>query len=252
MLADMTKRLTQHQNEVCAILARLEQNFKMNKDVSVTAPNYNIPKAKLANSIGLGMSYPDPQNIPATLTTEEHKTNTSVVIVEPNRAIGIVQATSNANSTTKPALVKACYVNWDFKHEQLKYLRLVNFKKLSDIIKRYTFQTLTTAPVHLTIVDVINARREITALNASMVTRFKRFPSSGDFIDINLTSERNSQLKKMMTTMGLVSFAEAARDYAIENIFRRDNVMDQRVFEIRYGLDWALLTFHHDIAYPNL
>lgn len=247
LLADMTKRLNELQKEVSATLTKSEQNFKINNNATVIAPKDSVGQAKLSNSnIGLGMSYPDPCGIPATLTTENNKTNTSVVIVGPNRDIGQClgqfQATSNSNSTTKPAaLVRTHYVNWDHnKHEQLKYLRLVNYKDLRDIIEKYTFKGLITPPVDLTLEEVVRARREITALHVWTVTKYKRFPSTGDFIDINLTSEKNTQLKKMLTTMHLVTFEEAARIYAYENIFRGDNAMDQCVFEIRHGLQWSL------------
>lgn len=211
----MYNQLIQHQNEVHAsILATIEHSFKGNTDAAFK------PHAKQVNL-----------STPATS-----------VGAAPNRAVGVVQAISSTKSTSNSTSIDNadCYMNWDRnKHGKLSELKFVNYKELHVIFDHIWAKVsrLHGSVRRLTPEDMTNARKSIAALNVSTVNKYQRYPSNGNFIDINLTSKNNTELKGMFETTNADVFYNAARSY--QNVIEQ-NVLDQWVFENTHGLKWIL------------
>lgn len=150
--------------------------------------------------------------------------------------------TSNANST--PFAKSPCYVSWvQETHGGLKELQFVNFNDLvttiDDILMKANVIQTGTSGTEFSIDEMSAARKAVRELDVSKVTKFKRFPSNGNFININPNFERNAELKKMLTATDVSTFKKAALNYR-NNILKPENTMDQCSFEILHNLAWVV------------
>lgn len=197
---------------------------------SVAPPEYTFVETELSQlDIGFRTSHPETSTFIPGAIIEEKQTSTPMGIGGLNEAAGIVQATltTTINSLARPQ----GYVNWDHnKHDQLKELKLVKFKKLDRIFNKVLHEE------ELTPKRMTKARTRITELHVSTVNKYKRFPSAYTFIDINLTSEKNAELKKMFVATDTKTFYDAVIRY---KFFIKDNTLDRVVFENIHGLQWV-------------
>lgn len=262
----MYQRLTQQQNEACAaILNTIEQKLVLKRP---TAPDEIVVQAKLSKQ-DIDLKMPESASSSSSSLIPFFRPNPSISInfknrkadtfedIVPRKTAGSAQATCDTDSTTTirsnlttnlAALLSIhCYENWDpNKHVQLTELTFVEFEKLDNILVAIsnkgstTFDYLSSSIVtkqSLTPDDIASARRRITTLSVSKVSKYNRFPSTGRFVDINLNSKKNLELKKMFRTTDGSTFFDAARSYMW---FARDNALGQLEFECMQGLQWTI------------
>lgn len=190
---------------------------------SAAPPEYTIVETYLSTlDVGFGTPHPETSRFTPAAITEEKQTSTRVGIEGLNEAVATTTLTSLARTQG--------YVNWDHnKHEQLRDLKLVKFKKLDSIFNKVLYDE------ELTPKKMTKARTKITNLHVATINKYKRFPSAYAFIDIDLTSENNAELKKMFVATDAKTFYDAAMRY---KFFIKDNTMDRVVFENLHGLQW--------------
>lgn len=224
VLVEIYQRLTQQQNELCgAIVNTIEHNFKVNTGV-LKRPTSDVGgvQSKLSKlDIGLGMS-----NIETPISIRRRADPLIDIILNKSRI--------------------DCYENWDnIKHKQLvTELKLVDFKTLDNIFdtihkKWFKDGIVVESLGSLTPEDMTLARRAINTLKVFTVNKFQRFPSTGTFIDINLASKQNADLRMMFVSTRTSSFYYAAKRY---RSFIKDNALDLWVFENIHELQWKLVS----------
>lgn len=229
-LVEMYQRLTQQQNEMCEIILNtIDKNFQINTGAlkRLTAPDQNDVQAKLSKlDIGLGKSN----------TKEVNKTSTPLGIIGAKRVVGIVQGNSNYTTNVGSVVKTDCYVNWDnIKHKELKEIKLVKYKEFSEIFDNMNLKS--NHHLIMTPEDMTATRRKIKELDVFKVDKFRRFPSTGIFLDINLSSLQNSFLRDMFTATDGNVFFKAASNY---NYSLKSKTLDQFVFEHKHGLQWTI------------
>lgn len=214
MLAEMNKRLTEHQDKLCAsIMANIEKSRNIKVSKRATESDDSAGPSKIA------------------------KPNVMLIKVEGNvQETSVPNSTSNSTSSAR----NGCYENWDEKSAKLKNTKFIDFQELRDILDRIcekgslydSIQNPTLTPEEMN-----DARKRITALKEVTISKYERFPCNGTYIDVNLSSKKNVELKKLLSEMDSRVFLEAAMKY---KGLIQDTTWDLYVFENRYGLKWVV------------
>lgn len=255
LLLDMYQRLTEQQNEVyTTILKNIEQNTKSNTGIlkRLPAPDNDFQTEMSNLETNIRKSNPETSSSIPDKVYIKTKTADTLADSVPNRVVDIIEISSDSSSSTSPVSIerarKNCYENWDYiEHEELKKLILVDFRKLDNILDtivnkgHLTFDNERNRIIthSLTVDDMNNAKKLITTLSASKVSKYERFPTTGNFVDINLNSKNNAELKMMLMTTDANTFYYSAR---ISQWFIKKNVLDQLMFENIHGLQWTTAT----------
>lgn len=158
--------------------------------------------------------------VPPTEKTEKPKTTQQR---QTERQMG-------TNSTTDPATLKIpCYKNWDqCERRGVNDVRLVSYYKLLYIVE----------PLHMNVPhNYISLRNQIKSLTISTVGKYKRFPYTGCFRDINLNVKENADLGDMLTATSVTEFQRAGEKYLVI-LTGKGALMEQWTFEAKYGLQW--------------
>lgn len=211
-------------------LDQSERDLKIKADVSVTVPD--VVQAELANSdIVFEMCDPEPSGFIPTAKTEEKSTSTHMdCILKADE--GIVQATTNKTTPVRTY----CYVNWDHnKHDQLSELKFAKYYELRPILHQLDEEPRVLPKMAREFLNIMRTR--ITLLNVCTVNKYNRFPYTGKFVDINLTSKENTELRKLFQGCHDDTYLDVIDSCKIT---MKESFLDQWLFETIYGLHWTL------------
>lgn len=247
VLAEMSKRLIELQNNICgSTLNVTERGSNRQNSKRVAAPDdINVVEPKVVRpNVHFGMSRPGTFELTRTTTETPSRSYVS------NRPETNEAQTTNIISTSsfKTAVPKSCYVNWDNKSSILKNAKFVQFQELRAILEEISKKPTCieddgNVSVLLSTEEINATRQKIRALHKLSVNKYKRFPSTGNYINVNLNSKNNTELKKILFENGVYNFYEAAYSYLA---LIQNNTIDQGQFERSYSLKWSPDTINLD------
>lgn len=220
ILAEMNKQLTVLQEHIRASTLRtIEQDRTTNVPKRAAAPD---------DFDGLKIKHVKPN-------TQQYRPAGADVF---SRA----ETSNNINSSCNSgfSMRTFCYVNWNNKCNTMKYAKFVQYKELrtilEDIFKKDNYGGYSNVLVNLSPQDMIDARKRIRDLKELAINKYKRFPSTCFYVDVNLNSENNRELSIILTDSEINKFYQAACNYlaVIE-----ENIFDQLLFENTFSLKWA-------------